>query len=51
MSNVMKIVIIFAALLVIIGGIFVVAANWSGHEDLLPPAFQDPQQSEQTVNK
>lgn len=47
MSNMMRVILIFAALVVIGGGIFVVAANWSGHEELLPPAFQDPQQSEQ----
>lgn len=48
MSNIMRVILIFAALVVIGGGIFVVAANWSGNEDLLPPALQDPVQSEQT---
>lgn len=47
MSNVIKLVIIFCVLVGIVGGIFVVAANWSGHEELLPPALQDPATTEQ----
>lgn len=47
MSNIMRVVLVFAALVVIGGGIFVVAANWSDNEELLPPALQDPQQKEQ----
>lgn len=47
MSNLMKVIIIFIALVLILGGIFVVIANWTGNEDLLPPALQDPVVTEQ----
>lgn len=51
MSNLMKLVIIFVALAGILIACGVVFFNWTGNEEVLPPALQDPVQSEQTVNK
>ena len=51
MKNLMKLVIIFVALAGILIACGVVFFNWTGNEEVLPPALQDPVQSEQTVNK
>lgn len=47
MSNIMRLIIIFGALVVIAAGIFVVVANWTDNEELLPPQLQDPATAEQ----
>jgi hypothetical protein len=47
MSNLVKILVIFGALVVIAAGIFVVVANWTDNEELLPPQLQDPATTEQ----
>lgn len=51
MSNLMKVIILFVVLAGILIACGVVFFNWTGNEEVLPPAFQDPVQSEQTVNK
>jgi hypothetical protein len=51
MSNLMKVIILFVVLAGILIACGVVFFNWTGNEELLPPALQDPVQSEQTVNK
>lgn len=47
MSNLMKVLLTF----LVIGGILiacgVVFFNWTGNEEVLPPALQDPVQTEQ----
>lgn len=48
MSNLMKIIILFVALLGIVIACGVVFFNWTGNEEVLPPALQDPVQAEQT---
>ena len=48
MKNLMKLVIIFVALAGILIACGVVFFNWTGNEELLPPALQDPVQAEQT---
>lgn len=47
MSNLMKIIILFVALAGILIACGVVFFNWTGNEELLPPALQDPVQAEQ----
>ena len=51
MSNLMKVIILFVVLVGILIACGVVFFNWTGNDEVLPPAFQDPQQSEQAVNK
>lgn len=51
MKNLMKLIIIFVVLVGILIACGVVFFNWTGNEEVLPPALQDPVQSEQTVNK
>lgn len=48
MSNVMKVLIIFGALLGIVIACGVIFFNWTGNEEVLPPALQDPVKSEAT---
>lgn len=48
MSNVMKLVILFVVLAGILIACGVVFFNWTGNEELLPPALQDPAQTTQT---
>lgn len=47
MSNLMKVIILFVALAGIIIACGVVFFNWTGNEEVLPPALQDPVQTEQ----
>lgn len=48
MSNFMKVTLIFAAVAGILVALYVIIANWSGNEEVLPPALQDPVKSEAT---
>lgn len=48
MSNVMKIIILFVALAGILIACGVIFFNWTGNEEVLPPALQDPAQATQT---
>lgn len=48
MSNFMKVTLIFLALAGILIACGVVFFNWTGNEDVLPPALQDPVKSEAT---
>lgn len=48
MSNLVKIVLIFVVLLGILIGCGVVFFNWTGNEEVLPPALQDPVKAEAT---
>lgn len=48
MSNLMKIIILFVVLAGIVIACGVVFFNWTGNEEVLPPALQDPAQAEQT---
>ena len=48
MSNLMKLIILFVVLAGIIIACGVVFFNWTGNEEVLPPALQDPVQSEAT---
>lgn len=47
----MKVIILFVVLAGILITCGVVFFNWTDNEELLPPALQDPVQSEQKVNK
>lgn len=47
MSNLMKVIILFVVLVGILIACGVVFFNWTDNEEVLPPAFQDPVQSEQ----
>ena len=47
----MKVIILFVVLAGILIACGVLSFNWMGNEELLPPALQDPVQSEQTINK
>lgn len=42
MSNVFKVTILFVVLAGILIACGVVFFNWTGNEDILPPALQDP---------
>lgn len=44
MSNVMRLILTFLALVVIVGGIVIVVANYTGNQDILPPFLQETQE-------
>lgn len=48
MSNFMKVTLIFLALAGILIACGVIFFNWTGNEEVLPPALQDPAQATQT---
>ena len=50
MKNLMKLVITFVVLVILIAGIGTVVLNWTGHQELLPPALQDPPVAEQPAD-
>lgn len=51
MSNFMKVTLLFIVLLGIIIACGVVFFNWTGNEDILPPALQDPAAAQQANTK